>query len=805
MGPTLAVMRAGGWRQSGKIMVKMERSPLSWTHRVSQTNQESNDLGRQTVQTGAEQKQRGNRMTEGNSSIMVENSITMIISQGLISSASSNYEVEEVLGCGTFGVVAQCIKLTTNETVALKLLQQNSNTEEAKAEEAMLKKLMDLDAHKFNIVRWNESFTFEGHYCLEFEKLDISLYELMQNRQPSFLQLQEIRPIVQQLAVALDFLKCLGILHADLKPENIMMVDHVGQPLKIKIIDFGLACEDTKQQRGLFLQTLWYRSPEVLVGAPISEAIDMWSLGCIAFEMFTGAPLFKTNDEHDMVEKIVDTIGHLPDHMLDVGWYTKRFYFKNRLLMDPQHWKLLPAVHESDDASASDEIASLVDLIKASDNKSENEDPASEQDLDKFVDLLTQMLNVDSAERITPRQTLQHPFITMEHLMCAFSDSPYVKSCVELMNACEEPSFESEETSHSTASPAENTAPNEDSPAGLSCKAHSLHRKTIIMQRNSPFKRKRDADDVEDRPHITPAKRVRTRQPTPFTEATVDTSPVTPPQLKDDDVESKTSTPKKRKIDLSRELTDCVTVHSSASQYMSRNAAVFLSQTNDQPSSPLFLVFFSRKHQHLQNQSNFPSHFCLAVGHKVGLCGEEVLAVAVASAAVELVRLQHGTLGPLVPVGLPPAHCLSPVPTLQPLPHPMPGRDCVGTVCQWAAHCSRAGAKSGLGDPGDTQGRATWHGPRHVCQGSSSESWRLATVAVGMSVGAVGAVNSVAVAAFWFLAVRLQSPYSSSTSYVSFCWEGGDGGDGGHLCDVGGHWLWGQWTKGSHRSQGGHR
>ncbi|KAG7244377.1 hypothetical protein INR49_002279 [Caranx melampygus] len=267
-------------------------------------------------------------------------------------------------------------KLTTNETVALKLLQQNSNTEEAKAEEAMLKKLMDLDAHKFNIVRWNESFTFEGHYCLEFEKLDISLYELMQNRQPSFLQLQEIRPIVQQLAVALDFLKCLGILHADLKPENIMMIS---------------------------------RGP----------------------------------------------------------------------------------VHESDDASASDEIASLVDLIKASDNKSENEDPASEQDLDKFVDLLTQMLNVDSAERITPRQTLQHPFITMEHLI--------VKSCVELMNACEEPSFESEETSHSTAGPAENTAPNEDSPAGLSCKAHSLHRKTIIMQRNSPFKRKRDADDVEDR------------------------------------------------------------------------------------------------------------------------------------------------------------------------------------------------------------------------------------------------------------------------------------------------------------------
>lgn len=166
------------------------------------------------------------------------------------------------------------------------------------------------------------------------------------------------------------------------------------------------------------------------------------------------------------------------------------------------------------------------------------------------------------------------------------------------------------------------------------------------------------------------------------------------------------------------------------------------------------------------------SHLCLAVGHKVGLCGEEVLAVALASGAVELVRLQHGTLRPLVPVGLPPAHCLSPIPTLQPQPHCMPSRDGVGTVRQWAAHCSRAGANGTLGGPGDAQGHATWHGPRHVCQGGSPQSWRLATVAVSMSVSVstVRAVGSVAMAAFGFLAVQLQSP--SSTTSVPFCREG---------------------------------
>lgn len=140
--------------------------------------------------------------------------------------------------------------------------------------------------------------------------------------------------------------------------------------------------------------------------------------------------------------------------------------------------------------------------------------------------------------------------------------------------------------------------------------------------------------------------------------------------------------------------------------------------------------------------------------------------MAVASVAVELVGLQHGTLRPLVPVGLPPAHRFSPIPGLQPQPHRMPSRNGVGTVRQWAAHCSRAGANGGLCGPGDAQGRATWHGPRHVCQGGSPESWRLATVAVSMSVRAMRAVRAVAnvtVAAFQFLAIRLESPTSSAT------------------------------------------
>lgn len=179
---------------------------------------------------------------------------------------------------------------------------------------------------------------------------------------------------------------------------------------------------------------------------------------------------------------------------------------------------------------------------------------------------------------------------------------------------------------------------------------------------------------------------------------------------------------------------------------------------------PVLLPFLRSSH----------GHFCFAVCHKVGLRWEEVLAVTVASAAVELVWLQDGTLRPFVAVGLPPANSLSSVPALQAQPHCMASCDCVGTVRQRAAHRSRAGAKRGPCGPGDTQGSATWHCPCHVCQGSGPDSRWLATVAVGMrAVRGVGAVGNVAVAtAFGLVTVWLESRCSSCSGQVAFCWEG---------------------------------
>ncbi|XP_034438484.1 homeodomain-interacting protein kinase 1-like [Hippoglossus hippoglossus] len=190
---------------------------------------------------------------------MSQNGEFSILIGELIRSPTTHYQVQKYLGSGSYGVVIQCRNLTTNETVALKIIKSTGNITCAKAELGTLQTMQQLHSDRFNIVRLYESFTYKGHYCLVFEHLDMDLNKFMQISPGQHLQLKQIRPILQQLAASLAFLKSAGIIHTDLKPDNIMMVDHVRQPLKVKLIDFGLAFDYPEQRTGLTLQTLWYR------------------------------------------------------------------------------------------------------------------------------------------------------------------------------------------------------------------------------------------------------------------------------------------------------------------------------------------------------------------------------------------------------------------------------------------------------------------------------------------------------------------------------------------------------------------
>ncbi|XP_042246975.1 homeodomain-interacting protein kinase 2-like isoform X1 [Thunnus maccoyii] len=445
----------------------------------------------------------------------------------LFSSASSDYKAQKFLGCGTFGEVLQCRNLTTNETVALKFIRHERHVEEAKHEEALLKKIQSLNSNKFNIVRWIDSFTYEGLYCLEFEKLDISLLQFVQTSPSECLELKEIRPILQQLATAMQFLASTGIVHADLKLDNIMMVDHLRQPLRVKVIDFGLAFPVSEAMPGSTLQAQWYRSPEILLGAPFNEAIDIWSLGCIAAEMFMGNVLFPGKDEYDMMRHMVYTVGKPPDHLLSAGLYSFKYFNAMYLGQTPIQWRFKSSLEARHFIFTPRTINSLNDLLEHNliYELSREDAEADQCDRASFVDLLTRLLKVDMSERITPSQILQHPFITMTHLE-GFNNSLHVQSCSDLMSVCQSLSLDDGEdvaesqtcvndrTSNSTASPAQHSVTNEGHPAGLSGEKRPQS-PDISGESSQVKKRKRDgadksADCGNRTPDTSPAKKSRT-------------------------------------------------------------------------------------------------------------------------------------------------------------------------------------------------------------------------------------------------------------------------------------------------------
>ncbi|CAJ1084164.1 nuclease HARBI1 [Xyrichtys novacula] len=178
-----------------------------------------------------------------------------------IFSRSTTYTVQSILGQGSFGTVAKCTNMCDNTTVAIKTMKYKDRLDDAAWKEVnALLKLSVLDSDKSNIVQFHKAFTDRGHFCIVLEHLDKSLADFMEERNSEPLLLSENRPIIQQVANALDHLRTIGMIHADLKLDNVMLVDHQHQPYRVKVVDFGLAEDVSAATLGSCIGTRRYKN-----------------------------------------------------------------------------------------------------------------------------------------------------------------------------------------------------------------------------------------------------------------------------------------------------------------------------------------------------------------------------------------------------------------------------------------------------------------------------------------------------------------------------------------------------------------
>ncbi|XP_032204954.1 dual specificity tyrosine-phosphorylation-regulated kinase 4 isoform X7 [Mustela erminea] len=215
------------------------------------------------------------------------------------------YEVLEMIGKGSFGQVAKCLDHKNNELVALKIIRNKKRFHhqalvELKILEALRRKDKD---NTHNVVHMKDFFYFRNHLCISFELLGINLYELMKNNSFQGFSLSIVRRFTLSVLKCLQMLYVEKIIHCDLKPENIVLYQK-GQ-VSVKVIDFGSSCYE-HQKVYTYIQSRFYRSPEVILGHPYNMAIDMWSLGCIMAELYTGYPLFPGENEVEQLACIME-------------------------------------------------------------------------------------------------------------------------------------------------------------------------------------------------------------------------------------------------------------------------------------------------------------------------------------------------------------------------------------------------------------------------------------------------------------------------------------------------------------------
>lgn len=316
---------------------------------------------------------------------------------------AGKYRIESHLGQAAFSKAVKALDIVTNQSVCLKIIKNDKDFLDQCLDEIKILRLIKANGGDLNknCLALIDSFYWREHLILVTELLLDNLYEFSKfNRslgQTPYFTLGKLQRLTHQILIALEFVHEMGLIHCDLKPENILFKSY--SRCEAKVIDFGSACFQTDKLSS-YVQSRCYRAPEVILGClPYDEKVDLWSLGCIIAELWTGFVLFQNDSAQSLLARVLGIIGPIPPWMLKQGKNVPQYFTSGlgELFIEigsqggqgPQKTTLQILVPKR---------TSLFQRMRIED--------------EEFLSFLTGLLQIDPALRMSASEALAHPWLS---------------------------------------------------------------------------------------------------------------------------------------------------------------------------------------------------------------------------------------------------------------------------------------------------------------------------------------------------------------------------------------------------------